>query len=99
MSDVLVLLVQFFASIFVTAWIVRFDIARLPARLKERAWPDSSLWAAVVWFSPLCLLIHFLRTRRSLLGLLLGILWLLAAMLAVSGLAYLAELLSGGAPA
>jgi hypothetical protein len=96
MSEVLVLLVQFFASIFVTAWIVRFDIRRLPTELKERAWPDSSLWAAVVWFSPLCLLIHFARTRRSLAGLLLGVVWLAAAMLAVGLLAYLAELASGG---
>jgi hypothetical protein len=95
---VLALLVQFFASIFVTAWIVRFDIQRLPPARKERAWPDSSLWAAVVWFSPLCLLIHFLRTRRSLLGLLLGVVWLLAAMLAVGALTYLAQVLTGGAP-
>jgi hypothetical protein len=52
----------------------------------------------VVWFSPLCLLIHFLRTRRSLLGLLLGVSWLFGAMLAVSALSYLAELLSGKSP-
>lgn len=96
MTGMLVLLVQFFASIFVTAWIVRFDIRRLPAHMKERAWPDSSLWAAVVWFSPLCLLIHFARTRRSLLGLLLGVAWLAAAMLAAGLLAYLAEWVGGG---
>jgi len=98
MSEVLVLLVQFFASIFVTAWIVRFDIRRLPPALRERAWPDSSLWAAVVWFSPLCLLVHFLRTRRSLTGLALGVAWLFGAMLAVTGLAYLAEIVGGGSP-
>lgn len=97
MSQVLALLVQFFASI-VTAWIVRFDIRRLPPPLKERAWPDSSVWAAAFWFSPLCLLIHFVRTRRSLLGLLLGVAWLAAAMLTISGLAYLAEWAGGGSP-
>ena len=98
MRDVLVLLVQFFASIFVTAGIVQFDIRRLPPSQKERAWPDSSVWAAAFWFSPLCLLIHFVRTRRSLLGLLLGVVALAAAMFTVGGLAYLVELLAGGAP-
>jgi hypothetical protein len=34
---------------------------------------------------PLCVLIHFARTRRTLLGTGLGLVWLLAIMLADAG--------------
>jgi hypothetical protein len=93
--EALVLLVGFFASIAVTAWILHFDIRRLPPRLQARAWPVSSLWAAVAWFAPLCLLIHFVRTRRSIVGLLLGLAWLAGALVAIEGLAQAADWLIG----
>lgn len=91
MREALVLLVSLFASIGVTAFILYFDIGRLGPREQARAWPVSSLWAAVGWFSPLCLVIHFIRTRRSLRGVLLGLGWLVGAIVAIEALARAAD--------
>jgi len=96
MRDVLVLCVQFVATIFVSAWIVRRDVRGLAPDLLSRAWPDPSLWSAVVCFSPICVPIHFVRTRRSLLGIGLGVVWFVAAVAAVNGLAWLVETALGG---
>lgn len=95
MREVMVLLVGMFASIGVTAWILYFDIRRLPPREQARAWPVASLWAAVVLFSPLCLLIHFVRTRRTPLGFLLGVAWLIGDFLVIEGLSQAADWLIG----
>ena len=97
MRDVLVLCVQFVATIFVSAWVVRRDVRRLAPELLSRAWPEPSLWSAVVCFSPICVPIHFVRTRRSLLGIGLGVAWFSATVVAVNGLAWLAEKALGGA--
>ncbi|HEV8550731.1 MAG TPA: hypothetical protein VGQ57_16915, partial [Polyangiaceae bacterium] len=83
--------VQFVATIFVSAWIVRRDVKRLRPRELARAWPEPSLWSAVVGFSPLCIPIHFLRTRRSLLGALLGVAWFAGALVAVNGIAWVVD--------
>jgi hypothetical protein len=87
MHAALVLLVSFAVTIGVTAWILHFDIARLSPERLARAWPTASLWSAIVYFSPLCLLIHFAKTRRSLLGLLLGIGWLVVDVAVIEVLA------------
>jgi hypothetical protein len=95
MREALVLLVSFFASIGVTAWILKYDIARLSPPERDRAWPVASLWAAVAWFSPLCLVIHFVRTRRSWLGVALGIGWLAAAIVAIEAMAQASDWMIG----
>jgi hypothetical protein len=66
----------------VAAIIVR-DERRLRGAALERAWPPQSRDAAIfgLWnmgVHPLCLLVHFARTRRTLVGLLTGLLWLVA---------------------
>jgi len=96
MRDVLVLCVQFVTTIFVSAWVVRRDVQRLGPDLLSRAWPEPSLWSAVVCFSPICVPIHFVRTRRSLLGVALGVGWFFATVVTVNGLAWLAETALGG---
>ena len=61
--------------------ILRVDEAHLSEKQLEHAWPATSRNAAVVAFGPLCLLVHFVRTRRSFaLGLMFGI----AAFVAVA---------------
>jgi hypothetical protein len=54
------------------------------------------LWSAVVAFGPLCLPVHFIRTRRNWAGLGLGVAALLGAVLLISlpveGLAWLFEI-------
>lgn len=63
--------------------IIRYDLTRLCPEALARCWNDASLWSAVVAFGPLALLVHFARSRRSLIGVLLGLGWA-ALMIAVS---------------
>jgi hypothetical protein len=34
-------------------------------------------------FGPLCIPVHFVRTRRSIVGLLIGVLWMVAVLVAL----------------
>ena len=54
--------------------VLRWDMSRLPQAQLDRAWNDASFWSAVVAFGPLCLPVHFTKTRRSIGGFALGIL-------------------------
>jgi hypothetical protein len=83
-GEVLLFTLSFVLGIAVPASIVRRDVARLTGEPLARAWPDASLWAAVVVFGPLCLPIHFVKTRRTWLGLALGVAWLIGAILLIS---------------
>ncbi|HZU84636.1 MAG TPA: hypothetical protein VE987_17020 [Polyangiaceae bacterium] len=70
----------------VAAIIVR-DERRLRGEMLARAWPPVTRDASIfgLWnlgVHPLCLLVHFGRTRRSLAGVGLGLLWLLAVVAA-----------------
>jgi hypothetical protein len=80
---------QMALGIALPRWIIGKDLARLSAARLARAWNDASVWSAVVTFGPLSLLVHFTRTRRSLLGFLLGVCWAaadLGAALLLGGL-------------
>jgi hypothetical protein len=83
-GEVLLYTLSFALGIAVPWKIVRRDLARLTGEALARAWPDASVWAAVVVFGPLCLPVHFIRTRRSWLGLALGLGWLAGAIVAIS---------------
>jgi hypothetical protein len=80
LTEVLALSLQFALSILFPVLIIRKDLARLAPLPLSRAWNDASLWSAVVTFGPISLIVHFARTRRSLFGLLLGLLWAGAAI-------------------
>jgi hypothetical protein len=80
MLDVVAVVLQLALGIAVPAWLLRFDEHRLSPAMLERAWPRASFWSAVVAFGPLCLPVHFVRTRRSVVGLLLGLLALIVAL-------------------
>jgi hypothetical protein len=96
MRDVLELIVQFAATIVVSAWVVRRDLRRLGPELLSRAWPEPSFWSAVVCFSPICVPVHFVRTRRSALGVALGLAWFVATVVTVNGLAWVVGAAFGG---
>jgi hypothetical protein len=83
-AEVLLFVLSMALGIAVPAVIVRRDVGRLTGERLARAWPEASYWLAVVVFGPLCLPVHFVRTRRSWAGLGLGALWLLCALLLVS---------------
>lgn len=84
MGEVLLFTLSFMLGIAVPAAIVRRDVARLAGEQLSRAWPDASLWSAVVVFGPISVPIHFLRTRRSWLGLALALGWFVLALLLVA---------------
>lgn len=84
-------LVQVVVSMAVTlpsvVAIIVFDERRLRGVELDRAWPTVSRDAAIfgLWnlgVHPLCLFVHFIRTRRSFAGAGLAFLWL-AAVVAV----------------
>lgn len=83
-GEVLLFTLSFALGILVPHAIVRRDLSRLSGDRLARSWPDASLWSAVVVFGPLCVPVHFIRTRRSWLGLALGAFWLLTALLLVA---------------
>lgn len=64
-------------------WVVRRDMRRLPDHQLARTWNDASFWSAIVAFGPLCIPVHFIKARRSLWGVALGVLWLAAVWLAI----------------
>jgi hypothetical protein len=80
-------MVQVIVSLAVTlpgvALIIVRDERRLTGEALERCWPPQSRDAAIfalcnLGVHPLCILVHFARTRRPLPGILLGLAWLLA---------------------
>jgi hypothetical protein len=86
MHDVLLFSLQLVLGIVVPAYVVRRDIRRLPPAVRERAWPDHSVWIGVALISSFAVILHFARTRRTLAGFGLGLLWFagcLAVILAV----------------
>ena len=80
MSKVVEVIVTMLLNIAVPVWLLRFDEHRLSQERLARAWPRASFWSAVVTFGPLCLPVHFVRTRRSVTGFLLGLLALAVAL-------------------
>ncbi|HWP07448.1 MAG TPA: hypothetical protein VNN72_16970 [Polyangiaceae bacterium] len=91
MRDAFVMVLEFVAAIAVTVLIVTRDVKRLPPQQLERAWPTTSIWSAVALLGPLCIPFHFMRTRRSLRGVGLGLAWLAGAGVALEAFGWLLE--------
>ena len=81
---VLTYTLQLVLGILVPWWVVRSDQKRLRPEQLGRAWNDASFWAAIVAFGPLCIPVHFAKARRSLLGFLLGMGWMLSVIAALA---------------
>ena len=94
MSEVLLLALSFALNVALPYFVVSYDLNRLSDERLAHAWPDASVLSAVYAFGPLCLPVHFTRTRRSWLGFALGLaacaLTLLAQALIVEGFSRLA---------
>jgi hypothetical protein len=78
MMQLIGLLIQMATGIVLPAILVRWDERRLSQPLLDRCWPESSFWCAVVAFGVFSIPVHFYRTRRSVLGLVQGLLWAVA---------------------
>lgn len=81
----LLVAVQMILGVVVPALVVRRDLRRLPPVQRARAWPDASVWSAAALVSVLAVVVHFTRTRRSVLGFLLGLGWFALAYAGVLG--------------
>ena len=80
--------VSWLTTVPAVAFVIVQDERRLTGEALARAWPPVSRDAAIfgLWnlgVHVLCVLVHFVRTRRSVRGVLLGLGWL-TAILAVS---------------
>jgi hypothetical protein len=82
--DVVVLVTQLGLTIWLSWWVIRRDLGRLGSAELGRTWGEASFWVAVVCFAPLCIPVHFVKARRSIRGLLLGVGWMLGVVVAVS---------------
>jgi hypothetical protein len=78
MADVLELLAEGAFSIATLFAFLHWDESRLTPRQRDQAWPTASRRIAVVYFGVLSLPVHFVRTRRSVSGLLQGVAWTVA---------------------
>jgi hypothetical protein len=70
--------------------VITRDERRLRGEALARAWPPQSRDAAIfgLWnlgVHPLCVLIHFARTRRTLAGTALGLFWVVVILFADAG--------------
>jgi hypothetical protein len=84
--EVVAFALQLALTIALTAGVVRRDERRLPPERLARAWNVASFWSAVVAFGPLCIPVHFVRTRRNLIGVLLGLLWTAIVLATLAGI-------------
>lgn len=89
------LLLQLALGIALTAWVVRRDMRRGGPERLARSWNVASFWSAVVVFQPLAILVHFVRTRRSALGVFLGIVWTAFVVLTLSAVSGALEWIAG----
>lgn len=73
----------------------RFLLARLPTERRERGWNGASWASALYAFGPLSMLGFSWVTRRrggfllDVLGLLMGVVWVVALVAALSGLDFI----------
>lgn len=83
MAQVLLFSLELALGIVVPWLILRRDYARLDPERLGRAWPPASFWMSIVMFGPLCLPFHYTKTRRSLLGFLMGLAWMIGSFVAI----------------
>jgi hypothetical protein len=72
MREIAELVVPWIATTWLIFAILRRDERRMTKEQRARAWPDASRWSAVVVFGIFAVIVHFARTRRSVLGFLVG---------------------------
>jgi hypothetical protein len=81
-SETLIVALSLLLNTLLPYLIVRRDLSRLSGERLARAWTEASFLSAVLVFGSLSLPVHFTKTRRSLLGFLLGFGWFVLAIAA-----------------
>ena len=99
MSDIAPLIASWAVALWLVFATLRWDEKRLTDAELARAWPPATRLAAGVYFGVICLPIHFWRTRRTLWGLLQGLLWGAVISVLDEGIAWgVEQLVPGGSP-
>lgn len=83
MAPVVLLIVELALGILLSWQVVQRDLDKLEPPELDRAWPPASFWSAIIAFAPFCIFVHFVKTRRSWRGVLLGLAWTAAVLLVV----------------
>lgn len=73
MAEALVVVLGFALNAALPYFIIKRDLERLSAERLSQAWSDASFLSAVILFGPLSIPVHFVKTRRSLAGVGLGL--------------------------
>jgi hypothetical protein len=97
MAEILEVLIPWAVSTTLLFVLFAWDERRMSQPQRDRAWPPASLRVAVVYFGILSLLVHFGRTRRSVLGLLQGLAWTVAFALLEVGIGEAVEAIAARA--
>ncbi len=84
-----------------SVWVIDRDMRRLPPAMLERAYSVTSFAAAIfagyqLGNPQIAVLVHFVRTRRSIWGVLQGVLWVVVAYLPGIAFAALLDLVMPG---
>jgi hypothetical protein len=64
-----------------SALVIKRDEKKLDALMLARAYAPATLIASVFLFQQIAVLVHFIRTRRSVKGFFLGLGWSIAAFI------------------
>ncbi|MBI5535133.1 MAG: hypothetical protein HY898_20570 [Deltaproteobacteria bacterium] len=83
MAEIALLIVSSLINMGLVAAVVIWDRKKLSAEQRERGWNGATFGSAVFAFSPWCIVAHFWVTRRSVRGVLLGLLWLAILLVAI----------------
>lgn len=73
--EIAALLLSAAASWASSAWIILRDQKKLSGLWLERSYAPATLACSVFAFQQIAVFVHFVRTRRSLGGVLLGLFW------------------------
>jgi hypothetical protein len=79
--EVVAILVSAAVAWTASTWIIKRDEKKLDAAMLARAYPPATLIASVFLFQQIAVLVHFIRTRRSLRGFFLGLGWAVVALI------------------
>lgn len=91
MADVLDVIFSMLVGSVGTILFVAWDERRLSPEQLDRAWPLSTRLAAAVAFGPLCIPVHFWRTRRTFLDTMVGVTVMLLFFAVIAGISALLE--------
>lgn len=91
----LLLLLNLILAVVLPHCVIVFDRRRLTTAQRARGYNSATHWCSIVAFSWISVLVHFVRTRRTLASVALGLAWVCAGLIVQGGVVSLVDLVSG----